>query len=68
MMEIIVFGTGEVGKNAASLLEQDFHILFFVDNDEKKWGTQFFGYEIKNPVEIKQYDCDIVIEIGRAHV
>ncbi len=61
MMEIIVFGTGEVGKNAASLLEQDFRILFFVDNDEKKWGTQFFGYEIKNPVEIKQYDCDIVI-------
>lgn len=59
--DILVFGTGEAGKEAVRLLEKKHHILFAVDNDRAKWGSLFEGYAIKSPAEILQYDCDIVI-------
>lgn len=61
MKDILVFGTGEVGQIAIHLLEEEYHILFAVDNDKRKWGNLFEGYEIKSPSEILKYDCDIVI-------
>lgn len=61
MKDILVFGTGEAGKEAVRLLERRHHILFAVDNDSTKWGSFFEGYAIKSPVEILQYNCDIVI-------
>ena len=36
--DILVFGTGEAGKEAVRLLERRHHILFAVDNDSTKWG------------------------------
>ena len=60
-MDIIVFGTGEIGKNALKFLRRDYHILFLTDNDEKKWNTTFENFSIKSPNEIKKYDCNIVI-------
>lgn len=61
MKDILVFGTGLVGQTAVHLLEEKYHILFAVDNDERKWGNLFEGYEIKPPSEILKYDCDIAI-------
>lgn len=61
MKDILIFGTGGAGKAAVRLLEKQHHILFAVDNDRAKWGSFFEGYTIKSPVEILQYDCDIVI-------
>lgn len=60
-MDVIVFGTGEIGKNAAPFIEKSHHILFWVDNSEKKWGTVFGTYEIKKPEEIEKYDCAVVV-------
>ena len=61
MKDILIFGMGKAGKAAVRFLEKDYHILFAVDNDRVKWGSFFEGYAIKSPVEILQYDCDIVI-------
>lgn len=61
MREIVVFGTGKVGREALPFLEREFHILFWVDNNENKWGDEIEGIEIKSPKEILQQDCDIVI-------
>lgn len=63
--DVVIFGSGEVGKSAAQLLEKDFHILFLTDNDEKKWGMELENYRIKSPEEIEKYDCDIVITSAR---
>lgn len=60
-MDIIVFGTGEIGKAALPFLEKEYHILFFTDNNEKKWGTTFEKYRIESPDEIRKYNCAIVI-------
>ncbi len=61
MRDIVVFGTGEVGKRIIPYLEEKFHILFWMDNDKKKWGTVFEGYQVKSPENILKYDCDVII-------
>lgn len=37
-MEAIVFGMGKAGREAIPYLEKQYHILFWVDNDEKNKG------------------------------
>ena len=64
-MDIIVFGTGAVGKTAVQFLQRDCHILFLADNDNTKWGKKSGGYVIKSPGEIKQTTCDVVIASTR---
>lgn len=61
MRDIVVFGTGEVGKKVLPFLEKQFHLLFWADNNKDKWGTRLVGYEIKSPEEILQCDCCVVI-------
>jgi len=59
--KIIVFGVGKVGKATLPTLKKNYQISFLADNDEKKWGTNFEGFEIKNPKEIKNSNCSVVI-------
>ncbi len=65
MKEIILFGGGEVGRNAAKHMKSDYRILFLADNDEKKWGTALEDCVVKSPAEIRNYDCDVVIASAR---
>lgn len=67
-MDIIVFGTGEIGKAVLPFLEQEYHILFFVDNNEKKWGTILGKYRIESPEEIKKHNYAIVIASTKFHL
>lgn len=59
-MDIIVFGAGKAGKATMSFLESKYHILFYVDNDEKKWGSVFGNYRVESPNEIQKHDCTVV--------
>jgi len=61
MRDIIVFGTGVMGKRTTFFLEKAYNILFFTDNDERKWKTTFGNYRIEAPSELKNYNCDVVI-------
>lgn len=60
-MDVIVFGIGRAAKKIFSIIEQEYHIIFFVDNNEESWETTFEGYLVKCPDEIQKYDCDIII-------
>ena len=64
-MDIVIFGSGEVGKRAVQLLNKDYHILFLVDNNEKKWESTVEEYRIKSPEEIRKNECDVVIASAR---
>lgn len=47
---LIPFGTGlDMQREYRTILDLGFVIDFFVDNDERKWGTSFNGHEIKPP-------------------
>lgn len=61
MRNVIIFGAGKVGKRAVQWLKDSYHILFIVDNCEEKWGSIIESYAVKPPMDILQYDCDIVI-------
>lgn len=32
--------------NAIKKVNKDFHFLGFIDNDKKKWGKEFYGYQV----------------------
>lgn len=65
MQDVIVFGIGQNGKSALPFLKREKHILFFTDNNVKKWGTNFENYSVKSPDEIRKYNCDIVISTAK---
>lgn len=64
-MDIIVFGVGKIAREILPFLESKYHILFFVDNNEKKFNDRFEKYFIRPPEEIKKYYCNIVIASTR---
>ena len=45
--KIIIFGAGYFGEIAAMTMGYEKEILFFVDNDEKKWEKTKLGFSIK---------------------
>jgi hypothetical protein len=61
MQDIIIFGVGEIGKDAISYLKDKCRILFLVDNDESKWGSFLEKHIIKSPNQIKQYSCKVIV-------
>lgn len=48
---IIVFGTGYLASGIVHY-ENELNIGFFIDNDVKKIGKQFLGYDVKSPQEV----------------
>lgn len=60
-MNIIVFGAGDDGRKAVPFLEKEHRILFFVDNNEKKYGSTIGKYRIKPVEEVRKCGCVIVI-------
>lgn len=67
-MDIIVFGVGEALNKRLSFLEQNYHIVFCVDNDPAKWGTTIRGYEVKSPLEVTKYNHIVVITTGQYRI
>lgn len=66
-MNIVVFGSGKVGKKILSYpLKKGSVIICVCDNDSKKWNTEICGYKILPPEKVlKQADC-IVLAITSA--
>lgn len=61
--EIVFFGAGYRGRDAYEIYK-DYGVQpsFFVDNNEKKWGTFFCGIPVKAPEEIEnKKNCDVYI-------
>ena len=52
---IVLFGAGGNGAIALALLEKmNVEVICFCDNNEKKWGTEYFGYLVISPNEMKE--------------
>ena len=56
----IIFGAGSAARDWI-FSNRNSNIIFFVDNDETKWGNKFFNFEVKSPDTLKQY-------VGKANV
>jgi Predicted nucleoside-diphosphate sugar epimerases len=51
MKKTVLFGAGQNGAMISRLLGTDYSILCFVDNAEKKWGTELLGIPVLSPAE-----------------
>jgi len=53
--KLVLFGTGSGGRNIMfNLLAQNIKVAYASDNNEKKWGENFFGVEICPPEQIRK--------------
>ena len=56
--KVVLFGASNFGKQVYEKLHQDFNIVYFSDNDRRKWGTDFCGKKIIAPNELTTLDLD----------
>lgn len=59
--ELIIFGTGIWGNRCYKALNNYSLKITFTDNDSSKWGTDFQGIPVVNPVYLCRYEGLILI-------
>ncbi|WP_234119788.1 glycosyltransferase [Clostridium hydrogenum] len=57
--KIIIFGASKAGERAYEMLKSfGFNVIFFLDNNTKKFETTFLGKKIKSPDILKELDME----------
>lgn len=69
MEKVALFGAGRYGRAVARKynLEGKKYISYFIDNDEKKWGTFVDGIQVISLdefVEKYHYCCELILSVG----
>lgn len=59
-MKYAIFGTGKYYSEYKKYINQE-DILFFIDNNQDKWGTELDGKQIVSPSVANYDDCDVVL-------
>jgi len=58
----IIFGAGDFGiKSLMILLQNNYIIEYFVDNDSRKWGENCGDIEVKPPDYLREYHKNVII-------
>lgn len=52
--KVILFGASSLGKAVYEYIRDKYNVIFFCDNDVKKWGKNFCNIKIQNPEILKQ--------------
>lgn len=68
MENIMLFGASKLGKIAFDYLKDDYNIVGFLDNDEKKWGKEFCGVKINSPQELCCHNDFVILICSEYHV
>ena len=58
---VYVFGSGSTGKFILHLVEEQYKVIGFIDNNHKRWGMAVEGYEIYSPEKLKTSGFDGVV-------
>jgi hypothetical protein len=56
-----IFGSGSTGKFVLHLVEEQYTVIGFIDNNRKRWGMSVEGYEIFPPEKLNTSDFDGVV-------
>jgi len=60
-MNVLIWGAGDGGARALAMREQGVNVLAFIDIDEKKIGSEFFGYPVIAHTDIEKYPFDYIV-------
>lgn len=58
---VIIFGASGGGKTAYEILQDNYNIIAFADNDCHKWDTCFFERKIISPAQISGLEYDKIV-------
>lgn len=61
MEKIAIFGVGITFHEYYFMLADMYEVCVIVDNDQNKWGKNFYGIECMNPIILYEYDVDKII-------
>lgn len=61
--KFVLFGAGNMCRNYMKCYGEQYPPLFTCDNNEKLWGTQFCGLEVKSPEALRDLPSDCVVLI-----
>jgi len=56
-----IFGSGSSAKELLSIVQEEYQIIAFLDNNEDRWGKTLEGFIICDPKSIIDTDYDMVI-------
>lgn len=56
-----LYGLGNAGKSMASHLKERYEIAFWVDGNERLWGTEYAGIPVCSPERILEYPGKIIV-------
>jgi len=61
----VFYGAGETAKVIINVLNDmpklDFKLLFLIDDDIKKQGKRFMGYDVVSYGDIEKYNVDAIV-------
>ena len=58
--KIVIFGTGQGGRRAHTLLKRENDIIFFIDNDHDKKESTFLGKPVFPPKKLIEHEFEYV--------
>jgi O-methyltransferase len=61
MRKVIFFGAGDGGRSASYLINNEYEIIAFADNDSSKQGETFLGKPIISPGAINEFPYDYIV-------
>ena len=65
-LKIAVYGAGAHTIELASIFDLQSYVMFYIDGDPRKHGTQFLGKTVISPAEVKKNNIDaVLISSGR---
>lgn len=59
--DIAIFGASALGRKVYKLLRNNYNIIYYCDNDSKKWGSVLNGIKIISPEELVKIDSISVV-------
>lgn len=60
MNDVIIFGTAGTGQKIYNKVKNEENVIYFTDNNEKLWGSEYDGIKIINPQELMRVDFDYI--------
>lgn len=61
MKKIYIWGTGSTGKRVYEDVKDKYHVIGFLDNDERKWGTNIMGVKVVGNAKAVEGEFDEIL-------
>jgi hypothetical protein len=64
--KVFIFGSGATGKSILHLVEEQYSVIGFIDNNCNRWGLTIDRYEVFSPEKLKTSNFDGIVAATNA--